>query len=104
MDKKDKILGQISYSIRQEDSNAEIFLFGSRARGDNTDFSDWDILVLIDDKNTLNWEERFRNHLYEIELETGEIISPIVYSKEYWNSFMKYSPLFINVNNEGLRI
>lgn len=100
MDKKDKILGQISYSIRQEDSDAEIFLFGSRARGDNTDFSDWDILVLIDDKNTLNWEERFRNHLYEIELETGEIISPIVYSKEYWNSAMKYSPLFINVNKE----
>ena len=78
MDKKDKILGQISYSIRQEDSNAEIFLFGSRARGDNTDFSDWDILVLIDDKNTLNWEERFRNHLYEIELYNPDESVPLI--------------------------
>lgn len=104
MDKKHKILGRISNSIREEDSSADIILFGSRARGDNTDFSDWDILVLIDDKNTLKWEERFRNHLYEIELETGEIISPIVYSKDYWNSTMKYSPLFFHVKKEGIKL
>ncbi|HBX50313.1 MAG: hypothetical protein A2275_18945 [Bacteroidetes bacterium RIFOXYA12_FULL_35_11] len=104
MDKKDKILIKIKKSITKEDSEAEIILFGSRARGDNTNISDWDILVLIDNNNTNELEDKFRNNLYEIELETGQIISTIVYSKNYWSNILKYSPLYNNVNKEGIRL
>jgi len=103
MSDKEKILISIKNSIRKEDSNAEIILFGSRARGDNTNISDWDILILTDKSNKINEiEDRFRNNLYEIELETGQIISTLVYSKDYWSNNLKYSPLYNNVNREGI--
>lgn len=104
MSKKDKVLLRIKKSIIKEDSNAEIILFGSRARGDNTIFSDWDILVLIDNNKTNEIEDRFRDNLYDVELETGQIISTIVYSKDYWFNKLKYSPLYNNVNKEGIHL
>ncbi len=104
MIEQDKILLKIKHSIEKEDSTAEIILFGSRARGDNTPVSDWDILVLIDNNKTIEAEDRFRNNLYDLELETGQIISPIVYSKEYWLNKLKYSPLFSSVTREGIRL
>jgi hypothetical protein len=72
--------------------------------GGNTAVSDWDILVLIDNNKTIEAEDRFRNNLYDLELETGQIISPIVYSKEYWQNKLKYSPLFSSVTREGIRL
>lgn len=104
MKEQDKFLLKIKHSIEKEDASAEIILFGSRARGDNTTTSDWDILILINNNETLDFEDRFRNNLYDIELESGQIISPIVYSKEYWMSKLKYSPLFKSVNKEGIRL
>lgn len=104
MSEQDKILSQIKFSIEKEDNNAEIILFGSRARGDNKPFSDWDILVLIDNVKTVEAEDRFRTNLYDIELEIGQIISPIVYSKDYWHNQLKYSPLFNSVTREGIRL
>ena len=104
MSEQDKILSQIKSSIEKEDSTADIILFGSRARGDNKPFSDWDILVLIDNIKTTDAEDRFRNNLYDIELEIGQIISPIVYSKDYWLNKLKYSPLFNSVTREGIRL
>jgi predicted nucleotidyltransferase len=104
MIKQDKILSEIKHSIELEDSNAEIILFGSRARGDNTRTSDWDILVLINNNETSEAEERFRSNLYDLELESGQIISPLVYSKNYWLNRLKHSPLFHSVKKEGIRL
>lgn len=104
MQDKKQILLKIKNSIRCEDPDAEIFLFGSRARGDSKKTSDWDILILINNEKTFITEDKFRNNLYEIELETGQIISTIVYSKDYWSKKLKYSPLYKNVTKEGIRL
>lgn len=103
MTSKNQILLKIKDSIRHEDPNADIILYGSRARGNNKKLSDWDILILIDNKERVNEaEDKFRDHLYNIELETGQIISPLVYSKEYWKKKLKFSPLYYNINKEGI--
>lgn len=104
MSKKNKILIQIKKSIIKEDAFAEVILFGSRARGDNTIVSDWDILILTNQKNTNELEDKFRNNLYDIELETGQIISTLVYSKEYWENYLKFTPLYNKVNKEGISL
>jgi len=98
------ILIRIKNSIKQEDSNADIILFGSRARGDNRIVSDWDILILTDNSKTPDIEDRFRSKLYDIELETGQIISTLVYSKDYWSKKLKYSPLYFNVKKDGIHL
>lgn len=99
------IQDRISYTIHDKDPLAEAYLFGSRARGDSRVDSDWDVLILIDDdKVTNDIEDKFRDDLYDIEIESGQIISTFIYTKDYWRSTLKYSPLYKNVSREGIRL
>ena len=100
-----ELLNKIGFSIHQIDSDAEIYLYGSRARGDNKKNSDWDLLILVDQNKVTNLiDDRFRDLLYDIELETGQIISVLIYPKYYWNNNLKHSPLYHNVNHDGIRL
>ncbi len=100
-----QIINKISKSIYAKDPNAEAFLFGSRARGDYRVDSDWDILILVDNNKITNEiEDYFREDLYQIELDYGQIISTFIYSKDFWKSSLVYSPLYKNVIKEGIRL
>lgn len=99
------IISRIKDSIHSKDPNAEAFLFGSRARGEERPDSDWDVLILVEsDKVTNEIEDKFRDVLYDIELESGQIISTFIYPKELWNSSLRYSPLYHNVELDGIRL
>jgi uncharacterized protein len=103
--RKNLIIDRIRRSIHGKDPNAEAFLFGSRARGDNRKDSDWDILILVDcEKVTNEIEDNFRDDLYNIELDSGQIISTFIYSKNYWKSSLVYSPLYKKVIKEGVKL
>ena len=103
--RKEKLIDRISNIIHNKDPKAEIFLFGSRSRGDNRKNSDWDILILVENKRVTNEiEDYFRDDLYDIELETGQIISTFIYPKDYWNNTLSYSPLYKNVSREGIKL
>ncbi|MFC2138348.1 nucleotidyltransferase domain-containing protein [Bacteroidota bacterium] len=102
---KNIIIDRIRNTIHNNDPKADAYLFGSRARGDNRLDSDWDILILVDTgKVTNEIEDKFRDKLYDLELESGQIISTFIYPKSYWETSLKYSPLYKNVNNEGIRL
>ena len=101
----DVILENITKAIHRQDPTAQAFLFGSRARGDNKPDSDWDIIILINNKSvTSEIEDRFRDVLYNIELESGQIISTFIYPKTFWNKTLKYSPLYKAVKKEGIAL
>ena len=102
IDTSASILTQISQAIRQAEPQAEIILFGSRARGDARPNSDWDVLVLLDGKVTPEREEVLFKLLYQIELATEEVFSLLVYEKNYWQQVLKDGPLYQNVNQEGI--
>ncbi len=100
---KNLIISRIKHTIRSNDPGADAFLFGSRARGDYRPDSDWDILILVDSQKVTNEiEDKFRDGLYDIELEAGQIISTFIYSKESWKSNLKYSPIYNDIENEGI--
>jgi uncharacterized protein len=102
---RNEILNRIKSGIAGKDPNADIYLYGSRARGDNRKDSDWDILVLASpDMITFDYEADLRDPIYDIELESGEIISLIIYSKSDWRKKKSISPLFTNVIKEGIKI
>ena len=104
MDSKE-IIYRIKSGIRDKDPEAEVFLYGSRSRGDNRPDSDWDILVITPrDRITYDYESELRDPIFDIELETGQIISLIVYSKSDWTNRMAFSPLYSNVKKEGIKI
>ena len=86
------------------DPTAEVILYGSRARGDERQDSDWDILILTDYPSDLMTERKFRDKLYDLELETGETFSVFVYSKNDWQRKQRITPFYHNVSLEGVRI
>jgi len=86
------------------DPKAQVIIFGSRARGDAKKESDWDILILTDYPVSTEIERSFRNNLYDIEIETGEVFSTFVYQKQVWNTKHKVTPLYRNIKREGVRI
>ncbi len=105
MNKRDKILNRIIGVVDKTAPGAEVYLYGSRARGNAKRLSDWDILILLNSKNiSFDLETKFMNEFYEVELETGEIISPLVYTKNDWIETRSLTLLYENIKKEGIRI
>jgi len=98
------IVNLIKRNISEIDPNAQIILYGSRARGDEHKNSDWDLLILTDYPIDLIKEREFRNHLYELELETGEPFSLFAYSNSDWETKQRVTPFYLNVTKEGVRL
>jgi len=105
MMRKDYILSKIKEVVSKTAPEAEVFLYGSKARGDEKADSDWDLLILLNSKTlTFEFEIQFINAFYDIEIETGEIISPLIYSKADWIENHAITPLYENVQKDGVRI
>lgn len=98
-----EFLNKIQFGVRRFDRDAEIILYGSRARGNYKQESDWDILILLTTFVNENLKEKIRNELFEIELETDQAISSIIQSKKEWNDF-NLTPFYRNIEKEGVVI
>ncbi len=103
--KHNQLLEKIKAVPSLASPHAEVILYGSHARGDSNAHSDWDLLILLN-LATLPFdvEVKLMNALYEIEVETGEVISPLIYTKKDWNERHTRPALFENIKNEGVRI
>jgi len=78
-------------------------LYGSYARGDYNEESDIDLLILIDqEKVTRDDKIKIAYPLYDIQFATGILISPMVYSKDFWLTKHQVTPFYENVNREGI--
>lgn len=104
MDRKQRILQKINAAIHGIEPMAEIILFGSRARGDEREDSDWDILILVPYPADLSTEQKFRHKLFEIELEYGQSFSTFVFSKSSWEDEHQITPFYKNIKKEGIRL
>ena len=104
-DREENILKKIKEIVYKTDPSAEIILYGSHARGTARQYSDWDLLILLSRQNiTLETEQTFRHNLYDIEIDTGEIISTYVVSKNDWETKYSITPLYANIKREGLHL
>lgn len=105
MNGKEEIIERIISTVNRTAPDSEVWLYGSRARGRAGRFSDWDILILLKSgKLTYDFETKVMDDLYEIELDTGEIISPLIYTKKDWYGNRTSTPLYENIQREGVRI
>jgi predicted nucleotidyltransferase len=102
--RKQHIIQLIRQKVNEIDNSAEVILYGSRARGDAKKDSDWDILILTNYPVSVEIERSFRNNLFDLEIETGEVFSTFVYQKQDWNTRHNVTPLYHNIKREGVRI
>lgn len=97
-----EILKEIKKVVLEVDSAAEVVLFGSRARGDFNDESDWDVLMLVDKEETdFNFKRKIQNALYDLELKQETVISTIIRNKKFWQD-ISVTPLFKEVEKDGV--
>lgn len=103
--RRTEIVKQISQTVHRLEPSASTILYGSEARGDARPDSDIDLLILLDgDKRDLKREDRLSGELYEIELATGVLISPMIMLRKQWENRPFKTPFYINVMNEGVRL
>jgi predicted nucleotidyltransferase len=103
--RKQHIIQLIRQKVNEIDNTAEVILYGSRARGDNKRDSDWDVMILLKQKNVdKKVEQIFRHNLLDLELEIGVPISVFVYSKSDWEGKYSMTPLFRSIKKEGIVI
>jgi len=100
---RDKLLAKVKKAVRELEPDAEIILYGSRARGDAAPDSDWDFLILLDGPVDHKRAMAIRHRLYELEWEYGEVLSSIIRSRDEWNSPRhRAMPFHIHVEKEGI--
>ncbi len=82
-------------------ANSSLLLYGSRARGDDHDNSDWDFLILLD-KPSLSFSDYDYGYPFrELGWDINEEINPQVYSKKEWADY-GITPFYKNVEHDKI--
>jgi predicted nucleotidyltransferase len=97
------LLTRCREAVQEVAPSAIVILYGSRARGVAEPESDYDLLVLVEEPVSRRLEEQIGDRLYVLELESGAVLSLLVYAKEVWDaSLSKAMPLHRSVDQEGV--
>jgi uncharacterized protein len=80
----------------------QIILFGSHARGDAKEHSDYDVLVIVDRKTKVI-RESIIDAGVEMMNRYEKLFAAIVYDEQEWKSMQGF-PLAWNINNEGISL
>lgn len=104
MDPKVKrLVDQVKAHLHEQygDGIKRVILYGSHARGEATEDSDVDVLVLVDQSlNPSEVEESLSDLLYDILLEEQELVSVVAVREERFENYN--SPFMLNVKREGM--
>ena len=100
-----KALLELKNILLQKFPYIEIFLYGSKARGDSVEHSDIDLLILLRGEVSTRLEEKIIGIVYEIELKYGVIFDVLVESKDLWKTpVFKIMPIHQNIEKEGIKL
>lgn len=100
-----QILEKFKSLLLQKLDVHQVILFGSRARGDSTEYSDVDVLVVLNSETNESDLEFVSNCGWEVGFEHGVVIVPIVYTRAAWENSPERSSLLAQaIEKEGVRI
>jgi predicted nucleotidyltransferase len=101
---KDKIVEQIDSKLRQKygEEIREIILYGSRARGDNQEDSDYDFVILCENEKK-KIKEYSRKISNEILIDCFAVVSIVVLTSDEYEKRI-YEPYLMNVKREGVLV
>jgi predicted nucleotidyltransferase len=104
-DNEKNALQELKEIILARFPDAEIILYGSKARGDSDEESDIDLLILVESLINSKIEEEIFHLSYQIELKYEVVFGEIVENKDFWNTPLANAmPLHRNIDKEGVLI
>lgn len=99
------MLQRIKQNVHEVEPEAEVWLYGSRARRDAREDSDWDVLVLSPKARlTISEEDAFMEHICDLMVETGQAIQLFAYGKQDWHGRHSITPFYKNVQSDAIRL
>lgn len=99
------ILGEVKRRLKNIYGNKlkDVILYGSYARGDFTEESDIDLIILLETMENVSIERgRFFDAIWELDLKYDVLISIIPFKKEEFE--LRRLPLILNVKKEGILV
>ena len=101
---QDPILKQIQTAVVEAVSPDKIILFGSRARGEATFHSDYDLFVIKDDiQNEREIVHQINYRLLRVDI--GQAVDIVVASTETWNrNVNKIGMIYKKIDEEGITL
>jgi len=96
------LLQRCKQAIRAVVPDADVILYGSRARGDAKDDSDYDLLVLVDHGDDLVLHEQLVSNISPLQ-ENGAVLTLSIHDRALWSSRLyRAMPFHENVDREGV--
>jgi predicted nucleotidyltransferase len=83
-----------------------VILYGSYARGDYSDSSDVDIMILLNltEEEIKGYRHRLSEYTYDFYMTYDIDIKPIAKSREHFMKWVENYPFYSNVNREGVKL
>ena len=99
-----KILVDLKQHLQKNYGNSikDVVLFGSRSRGDSDEYSDYDILIVLDTDYTGDDENKIFDLCYDINLKYNVLLDIHLLSKKEVKTRRGKQPIFINALKSGL--
>lgn len=102
MQKKEVIQSIYDVAKRVMPVGARVLLFGSQARGDAREDSDWDVLILLNKDRIENADrDNYAYPLMELGWMIDQQIHPLLYTKAEWEK-RHFTPFYQNVEKDGI--
>jgi predicted nucleotidyltransferase len=99
---------EIARQLKERLSNVvqliDFRVFGSRARGDEDEYSDMDVFIEVE---TLDkpLKKKIRDIIWKVGFENSVYISPLIFTRyEIEESPLRASPIVKNVTEEGVKV
>ncbi|MCI8592462.1 MAG: nucleotidyltransferase domain-containing protein [Lachnospiraceae bacterium] len=88
------------------DSLSRIILYGSYARGDNTEESDIDVMIILDcsEKDIRRLRSQTAEMASDISLEQEVFLSVLLRDKKHFENFFDVLPFYQNIEREGIAV
>lgn len=85
---------------------SKLIVYGSYARGDYRENSDIDVMILtpLSDEEIEHVENEIFDLAYDLELESGVIINPVLENEAHYKYWLGALPFYDNVEKEGVVI
>jgi len=79
-------------------------VFGSRARGDEEEYSDMDVFIEVESLDK-ELKKKIRDIIWDVGFDNSIYISPLIFTRyELEDSPLRLSPIVQNINEDGVKV